>query len=176
MQATVQGRSTIWQVGRGLLLAFNALVILFLIWIAAVKLFDFPYRIGVDGQKVRCLPWSVFLVKQELPQSVRLGDLIQFRSGQVGHGFDGLTFVKMVGGVAGDRVEVRGDTLYINGVEREKLWLLKALQKKPGDLDQSYVIPQGQYLMLGTTRESFDGRYWGTVKQEQVLGSARPLF
>lgn len=176
MAATLQNSSVVLRVGRSTLYVLNTLIVLFLMWIAAVKFADFPYRLGIDGQKVRCLPWSVFLVKQQLPESIRAGDLIQFRAGRVGHGFDGLVFVKMVAAVPGDQVEIRGDQLFINGKLREQLWLLKALQKKPGDLDNTYVVPKGEYLMLGTTRESFDGRYWGTVKQEQLLGSARPLF
>lgn len=176
MSPALHNRSVFLRIGRGALYVLNTLIILFLVWIAAVKFADFPYRLGIDGQKVRCLPWSVFLVKQQLPESIRVGDLIQFRAGEVGHGFNGLVFVKMVSAVPGDQVEIRGDRLLINGEEREQLWLLKALQKKPGDLDNTYVVPKGEYLMLGTTRESFDGRYWGTVKQEQLLGSARPLF
>jgi conjugal transfer pilin signal peptidase TrbI len=176
MSATLQSKSGVLRVGRSALYVINTLIVLFLMWIAAVKFADFPYRLGIDGQKVRCLPWSVFLVKQQLPESIRAGDLIQFRAGQVGHGFDGLVFVKMVAAVPGDQVEIRGNQLFINGKLREQLWLLKALQQKPGDLDITYVVPKGEYLMLGTTRESFDGRYWGTVKQEQLLGSARPLF
>lgn len=176
MTATLQNRSFLLRFGRGALYVLNTLIILFLAWIVAVKLVDFPYRLGIDGQKVRCLPWSVFLVKQQLPASIKAGDLIQFRAGKVGHGFDGLVFVKMVGAVPGDHVEIRGDQLIINGKKHDRLWLLKSLQKKPGDLDATYVVPKGEYLMLGTTRESFDGRYWGTVEQEQLLGSARPLF
>lgn len=169
-------RSRLQKVGRAGLYLFNGVVIVFLAWIAAVNLFGFPYHLGVDGQKARCLPWSVFIVKKSVPVEVRQGDLLQFRVDGIGHGFDGLLFVKMVGAIPGDRVEIRGDELFVNGSSRGKLWLIKTLKKRPGDFDRVFVVPPDEYLMLGTTPESFDGRYWGTVKKEQILGSAYPIF
>lgn len=163
-------------VGRRALILFNVLVFGFLIWIVAVNFLGFPYRLGVDGQKIRCLPWSVFIIKRGMPEEIKAGDLIQFKAGTLGYGFDGLLFVKMVGAVPGDRVVIRNDQLYINDRLRDRLWLIKALKKKPGDFDRSFVVPQGELLMLGTVPESFDGRYWGTIKREQILGSSYPLF
>lgn len=176
MVLTFPSKATFIKVGRGGLFAFNGVMYAFVLWIAAVNIVGFPYRLGIDGQKVRCLPWSVFIVKSEVPRVIKPGDLVQYRTGKVGHGFDGLIAVKMVGAVPGDRVEIRDDELFINGQTRDRLWLIKTLRAKPGQFDRSFVVPPGEYLMLGTSRESFDSRYWGTVKQEQLLGSAIPVF
>ena len=169
-------RNKLLQAGRAALYLFNGAVIVFVVWIAAVNLFGFPYHLGVDGQKARCLPWSVFVIKKAAPVEIQQGDLLQFRVNGIGHGFDGLLFVKMVGAIPGDRVEIRNDELFVNGSRRDKLWLIKTLKKQPGDFDRAFIVPPGEYLMLGTTPESFDGRYWGTVKKEQILGSAYPIF
>lgn len=176
MVLTLPSKAILLKVGRGGLLAFNAAMYVFLLWIAAVNIGGFPYRLGIDGQKVRCLPWSVFIVKSEVPSAIKPGDLVQYRTGKVGHGFDGLVAVKMVGAVPGDKVEIRNDFLFINGQARDRLWLIKSLQAKSGQFDRSFVVPSGEYVMLGTSRESFDSRYWGTVKQEQLLGTAIPIF
>jgi len=155
---------------------FNGVLFLFLLWIFAVNFLGFPYRLGVDGQKIRCLPWSVFVVKQSSSPEIQRGDLLQFRGQGVGHGFDGLLFVKMVGAIPGDHVVVRSNELFINGQLHGQLSLIKTLKKQPGYFDRSFIVLPGEYLMLGTTPESFDGRYWGTVKKEQILGSAYPIF
>lgn len=176
MVLTLPSKATFLKVGRGGLYAFNTVMYVFVLWIVAVNLGGFPYRLGIDGQKVRCLPWSVFIVKTEVPKVIMSGDLVQYRTGKVGHGFDGLIAVKMVGAIPGDKVEIRNDSLFINGQARGRLWLIKSLQAKPGQFDRSFVVPSGEYVMLGTSRESFDSRYWGTVKQEQLLGTAIPIF
>lgn len=170
------GASNFRKFWRASLYLLNGLLLLFVAWIGAVSLFNFPYVLGVDGQKVRCLPWSVFIVKKQPPESIATGDLLQFRGEGIGRGFDGLLFVKMVGATPGDRVEVIKDELYVNGVHKGRLWLIKTLDQQPGAFDRTFTVPDGEYLMLGTTRESYDGRYWGTVKKEKIIGSAYPLF
>jgi len=169
-------RPSLPQCARALLGAFNVVLWTAVVWGAAIALLGFPYRIGVDGQKARCLPWSVFLIDRRVPAQIEKGDLIQFRAGALGHGFDGLLFVKMVGATAGDEVEVRNDELRINGKPYDRLWLMRTLKQAPGALDRRFVVKPGEYLMLGTTTDSYDGRYWGPIQQEQIVGSAHPLF
>ncbi len=161
---------------RTVLVAYNILLAVFLGWIFAYNVLDFPYKLGADGQKVRCLPWSVFIIKDRRPDHIAKGDLIQFRGGDVGYGLSGLLWVKIVGAVPGDTVEIKNDQLFVNGVFYDKLWLLKTLRKESGYFDKTFVVPPGEYLMLGTAQESFDSRYWGTIKKEQIIGSAIPLF
>lgn len=161
---------------KAVLVAINLLLAPLLLWIVAVNVFHVPYHIGVDGQKERCLPWSVFLIKRAPPGNILPGDLLQFKAADIGHGFSGLVFIKQVAGVPGDRIRVSNDTLYINDRPVDNLWLVKTLGKKTGDFDRSFTVPPGEYFMMGTTPQSFDGRYWGTIHASQILGSATPLF
>jgi conjugal transfer pilin signal peptidase TrbI len=160
---------------RALQYTLAVLILVFLALILAAKMGS-PWRIGVDGQKLRCLPWSVFIIHRGAVESPLRGDLIQFMPDHVGHGFDGIPFVKMVGAVPGDQIEIRDDKLYINGVYRDRLWLIRALHKSPHDFDRRFMVAPGEILMLGTTPESFDGRYWGVITQKQVIGRAYPIF
>ena len=87
--------------------------------------------------------------------------------------------VKRVRAVAGDTVKVEGTELYINGKhqDNDRLWLAKSIPgKEPGDFDREVTLGDGELFLMGTTRESFDSRYWGPVKREAILGSAIPLF
>ena len=161
--------------GRCALIAFNCVAFVFVAWAIAVEN-GFPYRIGVDGQRVKCLPWSVYLIKRVPPEHIEIGDLLQFRAGALGYGFDGLLFVKQVAAGQGDKVEIRDDYLYINSAPRDRLWLIKTMRKPSGTFDRTFIVGPEEYLMLGTKPESYDGRYWGTINRNQILGTATPLF
>jgi signal peptidase I len=121
------------------------------------------------------------------------GDIIVFLSPK-----DGTRLVKRVVGIPGDRVELRGFALTINGVavlyeplgsttEAESPYVLLS-EGLPGhqahpvrafdpglrsDGTQVFEVPAGQYFALGDNRdESFDSRYWGSVPRDAVLGRA----
>ena len=112
-------------------------------------------------------------------------------------------FVKRVVGLPGDRVEVRGGRVYINGervvaeptgavftddagrrlrVKREELngcehAVLEASGLAGGrDLAPTQVAP-GRYFMMGDNRDhSRDSRSWGTVRFEEMKGPAFILY
>ena len=161
--------------GRLALIAFNCITFAVVVWAIAIEN-GFPYRLGVDGQRVHCLPWSVYLIKRTPPDGIEIGDLVQFRAGALGYGFEGRLFVKMVAAKPGDTIEIRDDYLYINGTARDRLWLLKTMKKAPRSFDRTFVVGPDELFMLGTLPESYDGRYWGAINRSQILGTATPLF
>jgi signal peptidase I len=107
-------------------------------------------------------------------------------------------FIKRVIGLPGDKVEVRDDKVTINGkpltenypstqhadqmvkiyTEKNKqdpsvpLWSVE--NKGP---DYQGVVPAGQYLVLGDHRSnSLDGRVWGFVPKDRIVGKALVRF
>jgi signal peptidase I len=124
------------------------------------------------------------------------GDIIVFLSPK-----DGIRLVKRVVGLPGDRVELRGFALTINGVavpyqplqsaeasSRADAPFISLSEDLPGhpahsvrafdpalrsDATQVFEVPEGKYFVLGDNRdESFDSRFWGSVPRDAVLGRA----
>lgn len=141
-------------------------------------------RIGVDVQRLvgepACMPSLVYLWKKGMPQEPKVGDYVMTRMPKSGLSVgarEGDRIVKKVAALRGDTVKVEGTELWINGVHVDRLWLAKSLPgKSPGDFDAEYTLKEGQMFLMGTTKESFDSRYWGVVNREAFLGYAIPLF
>lgn len=93
-------------------------------------------------------------------------------------GFDGPRnrFLKRVAAEAGDRVCAEGETLRINDgaplVRRTHDSLGAPLAAWSG----CRVLGADEYLLLGDTPDSFDGRYWGPTPRNRIEGVWRPAF
>jgi signal peptidase I len=125
------------------------------------------------------------------------GDIVVLDSHAAGE-----KLVKRVIGVPGDRVTLRNNVLYINGVaaryapasvagihddlqdparyEEEQLGSLQHLVRlslsHPGDARDfgPVTVPAGQYLLLGDNRDnSLDSRYLGFFPRNEIVGRSR---
>ncbi|MEK6787550.1 MAG: signal peptidase I [Pseudomonadota bacterium] len=108
-----------------------------------------------------------------------------------------VNYIKRVVGLPGDRIESRGEVLFINGVEskRELLSQEPAIEpwqqvwrenllgvthrtreeigREPTGGDWSYTVPAGHYFMMGDNRDnSNDSRFWGPVAEHLIVGKA----
>ena len=146
------------------------------------------WRIALDLQDFRCLPYTAYVfrmgaVDERLPDGRRIdlkrGMLVSFISSDNAMGIpelDGQRITKIVAGLPGDILEVKGDVAYVNGKEWGKLSLLNTLQKAPGSFDRTAVVPPGQVLLLGSLETSYDGRYYGFMDQSAINAQAFALF
>ena len=88
-----------------------------------------------------------------------------------------VAYVKRLMGMPGDRLEMKGRTLYING---------KPLQENytqyidPGSINEHYGpydVPQGHYFAMGDNRDnSQDSRYWGFLPIQNIKGRALMIY
>ncbi|MDO8734288.1 MAG: signal peptidase I [Elusimicrobiota bacterium] len=90
-------------------------------------------------------------------------------------------FVKRCIGVAGDKIEIKRQKLYLNGVLQKEPYVIYS-----GDIYNNIptrdnfgpiTVPPGHYLMLGDNRNnSKDSRYWGTLEEKYVKGSPLLIY
>jgi signal peptidase I len=86
-------------------------------------------------------------------------------------------YVKRLIGLPGDKVEMIGRTVYING---------KPLQESytqyidPGSVYEHYgpfYVPEGHYFAMGDNRDnSQDSRFWGFVPRDHIIGKALAIY
>ena len=107
----------------------------------------------------------------------------------------GLKYIKRVIGIPGDRVEIKGYEIYINGNK-----LKQVLSKKKGDESLYletigdanhlirilgikeyenfvWVVPPDRYLAIGDNRDnSLDSRAWGYFSKEHLIGRGEYIW
>jgi signal peptidase I len=127
------------------------------------------------------LPFSeIVLMPGESPQA---GEVVIFDSPE-----DGIRLIKRVVAVAGDRVELRGGRLRINGQslsdgngaaeERFAAGMAHISLEHGGGRDFGpTTIPEGQLMVLGDSRgNSRDSRYFGFVEVSELYARATRIF
>lgn len=96
-------------------------------------------------------------------------------------------FIKRVIALPGERVEIKDGKIYINGRQLPENNYLEAGQRtsvdvctsgpQPPLLHQPVTVPPDSYLVLGDNRsQSYDGRCWGFVPRQNIIGRAIVRF
>lgn len=107
---------------------------------------------------------SNFAYKLDAPER---GDIIVFR-----HPQSELNLIKRVIGLPGDTIEVQNGTVRVNGAAIDEPYI-----QAPPDYSSSWVVPQGQYFVLGDNRNhSSDSHAWGFLPEDHILGKALVIY
>lgn len=155
------------------------------------------FRLGIDLQEVKCLEHSVYLINLNEKELIP-GNTYAFKSDKrLEPIFDNnTTMVKLLVGMEGDKVEVYQDYERANDgqlvrkgeaevrINGDTVATGLAYLFKPGvhfdrpftDFLGSKVLGENEYWFTGTLPFSFDSRYWGTVKKEQIIGRAYAII
>jgi signal peptidase I len=90
---------------------------------------------------------------------------------------ESILYVKRVIGLPGEKLEMIGRVVYINGHAMKESYTQYI---DPGSINEHfgpYSVPQDRYFVLGDNRDnSQDSRFWGYVSQSKIIGQARYLY
>jgi conjugal transfer pilin signal peptidase TrbI len=152
-------------------------VIAWMILSTLVTNFNKSHRIGLDLNDIRCLPWRAYFITYGSGPFER-GQYVAFQSinGLMGPKFEGRLIGKQVAAIPGDHIVVKNDMLSINNKQIGPLTLIDRLRVPHGYFDRDEIVPAGKLLVLGTEPRSYDGRYWGFLDQQSVVGWVKPFF
>ena len=97
-------------------------------------------------------------------------------------------FIKRIIGLPGERVEIKQGSVYINNQRLQESYIAKSdltlveacgtsSNREEPFLSKTVVIPNGSYFVLGDNRNnSYDGRCWGLVQKQEIIGKAAKIF
>ncbi|HKX89678.1 MAG TPA: signal peptidase I, partial [Sphingopyxis sp.] len=115
-------------------------------------------------------------------RDIRRGDIVVFKYPEEPE----RDFIKRVIGLPGETLELRNQTIYINGaplMEPYAHYLFPPADESQTDgfdLRRKYgpvTVPQGHYFMMGDNRDdSQDSRFWGFLPASYVKGRALFIY
>lgn len=157
----------------------NILCICGIVFILGGRFIQESIRIGMVTAELQCIPGRFFLMWIDRDPVLDRGDTYVYRSrGLAPFVQDGVLIVKKAAALPGDRVRVDGSGIYINGAFWGPLNPVTMREAKltVGQITKEYVVQKDEVVMLGTLPRSFDARYTGPIKYEQILGGAQRLW
>lgn len=88
-------------------------------------------------------------------------------------------YIKRVIGVPGDKIRIEDKTVYRNGEKLDPDYTrFEYASSIPGsvmprDNVEEFTVPEGAFFVMGDNRDSsFDGRFWGLVNKDAIVGRA----
>ena len=116
-------------------------------------------------------------------QPIERGALVTVRAVSVAPGYatlrhftdPGDRFIKRVAGVEGDEVCAEGPAVTLNGVAVARRLERDSAGRMLPTWSGCRVLAADEFLLLGDTPDSFDGRYWGPVTTRMIGGVWRSI-
>ncbi|MCC5942432.1 MAG: conjugative transfer signal peptidase TraF [Balneolaceae bacterium] len=127
------------------------------------------------------IPKGVYL--QSIIENFERGDLVLFYSEKAdklgvhrGYKRSGALLGKRIVALPGDTIKL-GHIVCINGrVVGEPVLTKDTAGRSLTPFTYQGVVPKGQLFVLGETENSFDSRYYGLIRKEEVTRKLKPLF
>jgi len=122
--------------------------------------------VRVDGPSMdNTLANNQILILNKLDKNITYGDIIVFN-------YKEDKLIKRVIGLPGDTVDVKSGNLYVN----DKFVVEDYISSMTNDFSITDLgitkVPNNTYFVMGDNRYvSFDSRYFGVVKEKEVIGT-----
>ncbi len=86
---------------------------------------------------------------------------------------DSTPYIKRVIGVAGDHLEIRDGSVWIDGIKLDEPYVKPGAETDPETDEDTWDIDAGEVFVMGDNRpDSQDSRYFGVVRTDEVIGRA----
>lgn len=132
------------------------------------------YRFAIN--QTESLPYWAFIADQSRRTPHR-GELVAFVPPKTPFYPEGMVFGKIVAGVPGDRIELRGREVFVAG---KSVGLAKPRSRTGLAVDPIApgVIPADHYFVMTPHPDSLDSRYAmiGLIPHARILGVAKPVM
>ena len=116
---------------------------------------------------------SGFLSKLLPYKNIKRGDVIVFKYPNNPE----VAYVKRLIGEPGDKVEMIGRTVYINGQPLKENYTQYIDRGSIYEHYGPYNVPAGHYFAMGDNRDnSQDSRFWGFVPRDHIIGKALVIY
>ena len=87
------------------------------------------------------------------------------------------TIMKHIGATEKDILNIKDQEVFINGISWGKIIEMDSMGRSLPRLTKNNLIPKhGEFLPLARTKNSFDGRYFGTIKLNKIKNKAKLIF
>ena len=137
------------------------------------------YYIGVDPQQPSCLFTHWYLV-DTWDKDVKRNQLMAYQMLREDTKIpQGTRLVKLVRAISGDTVDVNRYGIRVNQDPVIPLFFGEIpiiLEQAPSQFERDHQIPTDHVFLTGTTRFSYDSRFWGTVQTDAIIGRAYAIF
>jgi signal peptidase I len=114
------------------------------------------------------------LLARILPfKELKRGDVIVFKYPQSPE----VAYVKRLIGLPGEKVEMVGRTVYINGQPLKEDYTQYIDAGSAYERYGPFQVPEGKYFAMGDNRDnSQDSRFWGYVPRDHIIGKALAIY
>jgi signal peptidase I len=152
----------------------ETVVLTVVIFLVIQTLIAQPYKVEQHSMETTLLPDQYVLVDKLTPRfnDYGRGDVVVFEP-PTGYRGDGTPFIKRVIGLAGDRIEIRDGSVYVNGVQLDEAYVMDGARTEANGSTSTWEIAAGDLFVLGDNREnSSDSRVFGPIHRDSVVGRA----
>ena len=160
----------------------ETLVLTLIIFLVIQNFVAQPYRVEQGSMEHTLEPDQYVLVDKLTPrlEPYQRGDVVVFAPPAGFERAGGAPFIKRVIGVAGDKVEIKGGEVFVDGKALIEPYLFADVPGQPpeptapgGSGKATWTVATGELFVLGDHRAvSEDSRSFGTIPVSSVVGRA----